>query len=80
MSNGSDNASEISPLRKLLIAVLLSVVLAQVAAMTLLLRSQVQKAQLRAMLESAGRTEASQTFENAGKRRPNMTVGYVPGG
>ena len=47
MLNWMDKLSELSPLRMLLIAVLLAIVLAQAVAMAMLARSQVQKAELR---------------------------------
>jgi hypothetical protein len=67
-----------SPLRKLLIAALLAVVLAQAAAMALLVRSQVQKAELREVMEStASRTAASPPRAEAPDRDGAMQVRYV---
>ncbi|RZL67242.1 MAG: hypothetical protein EOP77_05425 [Variovorax sp.] len=78
MSSLSNYFAELSPLRKLLLAVLLAIVLAQAAAMTLLVRSQVQKAELReAMESSAARSVASRSVERPEGVSQAMQVRYV---
>ena len=78
MSSLSNYLAELSPLRKLLLAVLLAIVLAQAAAMALLVRSQVQKAELReAMESSAARAVASQSAERQMGVSQAMQVRYV---
>jgi hypothetical protein len=80
MSNRSPLAHGMSPLRKLLLAVLLAVVLAQIAAMAMVARSQVLKAELRDAVESASRvtelTTSSSGSAAAGLPQA-MTVGYA---
>ncbi|MDB5829202.1 MAG: hypothetical protein JWQ73_3422 [Variovorax sp.] len=70
--------AELSPLRKLLLAALVVVVLAQAVAMAMLARSQVQKAELREAAEVSTRGNLAQRSE-FGATRPAgpMTVGYV---
>ena len=77
MSNGVNKWGELSPLRKLLVAVLVSIVLAQLAAMTLLVRSQVLKAEMRAAVESSTRATASLSAASAARPGGNLTVGYA---
>ena len=81
MSNSSSLVTGMSPLRKLLLAALLSLVLAQIAAMALLARSQVLKAEIREAAEMASR-RADGTREaarqSAAVERPQaLTVGYA---
>jgi len=75
---------EMTPYRWLLLAVLLSIVLAQVAAMAMLARSQVQKAELRdAMERSASLARSAPTtprsVQATARPAPSgfSTVGYV---
>ena len=81
MSKSSSLATGTSPLRKLLLAVLLSLVLAQIAAMALVARSQVLKAEIREAAEMAGRRAegAGETArQSAAVQRPQaLTVGYA---
>jgi len=78
MSNISPLAHGTSPLRKLLLAVLLAVVLAQIAAMAMVARSQVLKAELREAIESASRgTEVISRDSARAEPRQTMTVGYA---
>lgn len=78
MSSLFNSLGELSPLRKLLVAVLLAIVLAQAAAMVLLVRSQVQKAELReAMESSAARAVESQPVERQAGGPGAVQVRYV---
>ncbi len=69
--------AELSPLRKLLSAVLVAIVCAQAVAMTMLVRSQVQKAEMREAAEASSRGAVAQRAESGSPRsaRP-ITVGY----
>ncbi|RZI77457.1 MAG: hypothetical protein EOP80_04865 [Variovorax sp.] len=81
MLNSSSLVTGMSPLRKLLLAALLSVVLAQIAAMALVARSQVLKAELREAAEMASRRVngfREPAPQNAAVERPQaVTVGYA---
>ena len=78
MSNRSPLAHGMSPLRNLLLAVVLAVVLAQIAAMAMVARSQVLKAELRDAVESASRVTELTTSGSAAAGLPQaMTVGYA---
>jgi hypothetical protein len=77
MSNRSSLVVGMSPLRKLLLAVLISVVLAQLAAMAMVARSQVLKAELREAAERSGsRAQAAERSVEAARPQA-MTVGYA---
>ncbi|CAN5751066.1 hypothetical protein BH11PSE13_BH11PSE13_05690 [soil metagenome] len=72
--------AELSPLRKLLLAVLVAVVCAQAVAMTMLVRSQVQKAEMREAAEASSREAVAQRAEsNSPRTARSMTVGYAVG-
>jgi Tfp pilus assembly protein PilO len=78
MSNWIESVSDWSPMRKLLVAVLLAVVLAQAAAMAMLARSQVHKAEAREMKEAVNSSVAAQKVDLATPQRAGtMTVGYA---
>ncbi len=73
-----DDALAFSPLQKLLIATLLCVVLALAAAMALVTRSQVQKAELRAAAESTAQPTSMPRYTGGAKQSGGaMTVGYT---
>ena len=55
----------LSPYRLLGLAVLCAVVLAQLAGLVMLARSQVEKAQMRAIYERSARWEAADCFERS---------------
>ena len=77
----SSEVREMSPYKMLLLAVLLVVVLAQSAAMAMLARSQVQKAQQREAEERSQRTAASVPSEAppvvATRRAPSGSITNV---
>lgn len=70
--------ADLSPLRKLLLAALVAIVCAQAIAMTMLVRSQVQKAEMRDAAEASSRGATAQRSDAAtsGAAGP-MTVGYA---
>ena len=70
--------AELSPLRKLLMAALVAIVCAQAAAMTMLVRSQVQKAEMREAAEASSRgVVATRLDSNPAANARTMSVGYV---
>jgi hypothetical protein len=72
---------DLSPLRKLIVAVLLAVVLAQAVAMAMVARSQVQKAQWRELAEAQSHGNTAAQLPGATRvpaRDSIMTVGYTP--
>jgi hypothetical protein len=68
---------ELSPLRKLLLAVLLAVVLAQIVAMAMIAHSQVRKAEWREVAEAQQRKEVAKRPSRPVTRDGVMTVGYT---
>ncbi|MET0541812.1 MAG: hypothetical protein ABWZ88_08655 [Variovorax sp.] len=69
---------ELSPARKLLVAVLLAIVLAQIVAMAMIVHSQVRKAEWRAVAEAQQRREVAQRPARPAEVRDGvMTVGYT---
>jgi hypothetical protein len=79
MRDSINQLRELSPLRKLLVAVLVAVVLAQAVAMALVAHSQVLKAEWREAAEAQARSsvlarQSSRAAVGAGV----MTVGYTP--
>lgn len=77
MSNRSSLVNGMSPLRKLLLAVLISVVLAQIAAMAMVARSQVLKAEIREAAERTGGRAQTAERSAVDERPQAMTVGYA---
>ncbi|QNK71867.1 hypothetical protein H7F36_11320 [Variovorax sp. PAMC28562] len=70
--------AELSPLRKLLMAALVAIVCAQAVAMTMLVRSQVQKAEMREAAEASNRgVVATRLDSNLAAKARTMSVGYV---
>ncbi len=77
MSNWLDTWNEISPLRKLFVAMLLAVVLAQIAAMALVVRGQVLKAESREATEASARVAVMRSAHDTKPRDGILTVGYA---
>jgi len=69
---------DLSPLRKLLVAVLIAIVLAQAVAMAMIAHSQVRKAEWREAAEAQRRTGVAQRQSHPVARDGLMTVGYTP--
>ncbi|MEJ8849153.1 hypothetical protein [Variovorax rhizosphaerae] len=77
MLDSINQVRDMSPLRKLLLAVLLAIVLAQAVAMALIAQSQVRKAEWREAAETQRRTEVAQRPSRPAVRDGLMTVGYT---
>ncbi|MEJ8857408.1 hypothetical protein WKW79_22740 [Variovorax robiniae] len=69
---------ELSPMRKLLVALLLAIVLAQIVAMAMIAHSQVRKAEWREVAEAQQRSQVAQRQSRPAEREGVMTVGYTP--
>jgi cytochrome oxidase assembly protein ShyY1 len=79
MLDSINQVRELSPLRKLLVAALVAIVLAQAVAMAMIAHSQVRKAEWREAAEAQRRTEVAQRPSRPAALRDGvMTVGYTP--
>ncbi|WP_213957871.1 putative porin [Variovorax sp. dw_954] len=79
MLDSINEVRQLSPLRKLLVAVLVAIVLAQAVAMAMIAHSQVRKAEWRAAAEAQRRTEVAQRPSRPAALGDGvMTVGYTP--
>ncbi|WP_218508322.1 hypothetical protein [Variovorax sp. dw_308] len=79
MLDSINEVRQLSPLRKLLVAVLVAIVLAQAVAMAMIAHSQVRAAEWRAAAEAQRRTEVAQRPSRPAALGDGvMTVGYTP--
>ena len=70
--------AELSPLRKLVFAALVAIVCAQAVAMTMLARSQVEKAEVREAAETSNCGAVVQRADSGRQRSPlPITVGHT---